>query len=201
MWYKKADIPEYDVMHGSPYSQSIHSKGFVYEFLGKGLEQYGPGFYFTTSHDTAHLYTRQPLHKDDLPQEKTPGIIKAKVTLNKPIKVEGFGEFHSDFYPSLNRTQTRAFIQHAVKLYGTEFLSNYGEISFEGIKKVIENAVDIYANNSSIGALNDLFQPSDYESALRLIKRFTGFDGVEVNFHEEKWIVAWFPEQIQIIKE
>ena len=64
-----------------------------------------------------------------------------------------------------------------------------------------------YIGKSSAFILYDLFNKSNFEKVLRFISKATGYDGIVVNHgnnidpskKNEQWVVAWFPEQIQVI--
>jgi len=203
MWYKKADM-QYDVFHGTRNMESILDKGFVYDFLGKGMDQYGPGFYFTTSQATAQRYSEDAgtINQPRIEDAGKPGIIRAKLSINKPIranasKING-GVF--DTFPVLNYTQCRQMIALAVQLGGDQVLNDWGDVQFEGKDKVINAAAKSYATKSSAYIMYDFFK-NNLPQALKFITQSTGYDGVIVKHNnKENWVIAWYPEQIQVIR-
>lgn len=205
-WYKKADFPQYDVFHGTGDQDSIHDKGFVCDFMGQGHEQYGPGFYFTNSNETAIGYSQNST------EAKSPGVIRAKVNLRKPIKVNARNVTKSNvfsIFPNLNYSQNKTMINLATKIKGEHILDDWGDIKLEGVEKVIDRAARSYTGRSAAFIMYDLFDKNNLPQALKFITQTTGYDGIIISHGEninpsksnEKWVVAWYPEQIEIIRD
>ena len=200
-WYKRADFPEYNVFHGTSDQNSIQERGFVYDYIGQGNDQYGPGFYFTSRRETASNYGQGG---------PSPGVMQAKVNLKKPIQISSGNIEQSnafDIFPSLTANQTRGLLKLAVQLEGKQILDNFGDVATEGERVVFESMARAYIGKSSAFILYDLFNKSNFEKVLRFISKATGYDGIVVNHgnnidpskKNELWVVAWFPEQIQVI--
>lgn len=189
-------MPVYDVYHGTSTPQSINDEGFSYLYLGKGNDQYGPGFYFTDSETVASSYSGNL---------ETSVNIRAKVTLNKPIKIEGKSAGSPDNgifgpqSPRLLKKQVRNLVSRAIQVMGKEFLSNWGDVSFEGERVVINNVINSLSNASIMTVMSDLFGNNSMEG-LKAIRDIAGYDGIVVDFGDYKFIIAWFPEQIEIQK-
>ncbi len=211
MWYKKQN-KNYEVFHGTQDINSILNSGFLYRFTGQGADEYGPGFYFTTSQEIAHAYSLESVNDSYnrrgivRPGDKgTPGIIKAKVNLNKPIKINASNSNHSLFksWPILNREQVKQMIELSLKLEGDSVLENWGDPASEKVVDIINKIVKNYINLPFSFLLYDFFKPNSFVEALRLITKMTGYDGVIIKSNNTKnfIVVAWYSEQIQIIKE
>lgn len=191
-------MPVYDVYHGTPTPQSIYDEGFSYLYLGKGDDSYGPGFYFTDSETLASSFARSS-------GNPASGTIRAKVTINKPINIKGesAGSGNNGIFgpqsPRLRKTQVRNLVSRAIKVMGKDFLSNWGDVGFEGERVVINNIVNSMTNSSVMTVMYDLFGNNPTEG-LKAVRDIVGYDGVVVDFGDSKFIVAWFSEQIQIQK-
>ncbi len=205
-WYsrvKKADLPQYDVFHGTGSTKSIYDQGFVYNYIKESNDQYGPGFYFTTSEQTASRYG-QKTHNYREERDETrdsPGVIKAQVMLKKPIRSNGqidSGVF--DIFPKLNYYQTKQVIKLAIELQGPNVLENWGDLQSEDENILIDKATLSYNNKSSAFLMYDLFSNNNITKFLEMLNKMTGHDGVVANMNGEQWVVAWFPNQIKVIR-
>lgn len=187
---KKADMPIFDVYHGTGNSESIYKNNFSYAYLGKGNDEYGPGFYFTNDESTASRYVREG---------ESPGVIRAKVNLSKPIEIDGVsGGTFFDKFPSLNLKQVKNALMVSLSLFGDDFLSNWGDVEYEGRENVINTVVNQYTGSSLMSVVYDFFHQDTVEG-FKFIRQNFGYDGIVVSFNDGiKIIVAWFPEQIQI---
>jgi hypothetical protein len=200
-WYKKAI--KYDVFHGTRNQNSIYEKGFVYDYMGQGNDQYGPGFYFTTSNATADNYTKQGN------EGISPGVIKAQINLKKPIKVDSSKTSSNIFeiFPKLNSSQVRRMINLAISLEGEGIIQDWGDVEIEGKDNVIRSMIKSYTGRSASIIMYDLLK-NHIPQALKFITQETGYDGIIISHgsnidpakSNEKWVVAWYPEQIRIIR-
>lgn len=186
-------MPIYDVYHGTGNTGSIYDQNFSYSYIGNGNEDYGPGFYFTNDLPTSERYIK------DGP---SPGVIKAKVNLSSPIEVNGLdnNSFFEKF-PKLDRDQVTDMLDLSLSTFGDDFLSNWGDVDFEGREVVVQKVINNYTNRSMMTAIYDFFQ-EDTKQAFDYIRRQFGYDGIVVSFNKGiKTIVSWFPEQINITME
>lgn len=174
--------------------------------MGKRNDEYGPGFYFTSSENDANKYKQgyDPSFHDPkmekIKETKTPGIIKARVNLKNPLSIGPGGVGNSIRSFEINRQQATQMVKEAVKLQGQVLLEDWGEVAYDGRAMIIKRMIDVYANSSAFIALYDLFS-SELEKGLRLLSKITGYDGVVVSFENGTvQTVAWFPEQIEIVK-
>lgn len=210
-WYKRMKIAD-AWYHGTGNEESIRQRGFVKDYIGQGNEQYGPGFYFTNRLETAQGYTSGPQwHNEEggkVGGDKVPGIVEVQLNIRNPIKVNSQSSARTApggqingfaAYPVLNRAQAKTMIEAAVRQFGAEVLEDYGDIEYEGIRKVIGDVISNYEGSSSLMMIYDFFK-QDLISGLRLLSKLTGYDGLMVDFGTgEIHAVAWFPEQIQIL--
>lgn len=205
-WYsrvKKADFPQYDVFHGTGNTKPIYDQGFVYNYIKESNDQYGPGFYFTTNEQTASRYGQktQNYREERKETRDSPGVIKAQVMLKKPIRSDGqidSGVF--DIFPKLNYYQTKQVIKLAIELQGPNVLENWGDLQSEDENILIDKATLSYNNRSSAFLMYDLFSNNNITKFLETLNKMTGYDGVVANMSGEQWVVAWFPNQIKVVR-
>jgi hypothetical protein len=214
-WYKKADNPSFDpVYHGTPNTESIMSRGFVYDFLGEREDQYGPGFYFATHYEYAKTFT-EPKDRNKAPSFGLgkPGVIQAQIFLKKPIVLEASMNARSQF-PVANKAIIAKLIQKAEEEFGDKIYQDWGDIRYYGKQKIRKEMIEGMDGSNSLTILYDLFG-DDISKGLRAYSKITGYDGVIVNLDKGdrlvggtvvnlqmggQIVVAWFPEQIKIIQ-
>ncbi len=166
------------------------------KFLGLGRDQYGSGFYFTNSKDYADRYARPKDWSDissdpNLIPKGTANTIEAYLKLKKPVPSEG----------KLSKAQIRKLIKDSPEL--DENLWNFGDYSYEGKNKVIENAVNAYYEFQSkpINTLNNLsndFYRGHEGDFLKKVTKHTGWDHNIDRLEGRGDIVAVFqPNQIR----
>jgi hypothetical protein len=190
-WFKKISMPTYDVYHGTGNYDSIYNNNFSYAYMGNGLDEYGPGFYFINDEDAAARYVGSG---------SSPGVIKARVNLSKPFKMNGLsGGNFSERFPSMNRQQVSRALSHSLSLFGDDFLSNWGEVEHEGREVVINTVIRQYTSNPIMIVIYDFFKQST-EEGYKFVRNELGYDGIVVSFNGGiQIIVAWFPDQISIV--
>lgn len=188
-------------------------------FTGKGNDQYGSGFYFTTDYETALGYTTETLKGDDgqpLPKpggEEHPHVIRAYINLTNPLVIDGmlhsnlrhvtvpnakvYGILHN--HPALFHAADDEDAPNPLGDYFEEFWENEPAEGLE-FDRFIHRLADEYFDNTNL-LLLDVFFGADYATEYReALHEQLGYDGVIVNFKEEKHVIAWFPEQIHIIE-
>ena len=185
--------------HGTGNVQGILDKGFSYEFVGSGVDQFGPGWYFTNVLNTASGYAQRRL-TPDLPKlvgESSPGVLDVLLALQNPICTKDDENWHEQL-PDLTLAQARKIILQAPDLrdeYGP--LSNWGSVSYEGFDRVFRKAVEAYQGLAHFSLLNDFFRGHE-EKFLKALHQVTGLDGIFHRFDSgEIHAVAWFPEQMK----
>lgn len=158
---------------------------FSYQHVGKGADAYGSGFYFTNKPDVASHYSHT---KGDSGQN----VLPVHIRLEKPIVAE------TDDQTPFKRDHIKKLIVNAPD--HKESLMNYGDIDYEGYHKVLNSAVDSYAELPKINAFhamaNDFYRGHDAEY-LQNIKKHTGHDGVIVKNGDHTIVNVFHPNQIK----
>lgn len=179
--------------HGSPCSIDK----FSYEFAGKGTDQMGSGFYFTTERKEAEKYCVLKRHNSAfLEAADNPTLHKVKLRISNPLL--------STTIEPLRTCRVKALMNRSPNL--SERLADYGDPDFEGLDKLMSYAAESMTGHDEsplIMTLNmiatDFFGDhiSEFNAAVRDI---LGYDGLIADAGNKHWIaVAWFPEQIEIV--
>lgn len=173
---------------------------FLPEFTGKGNDQYGSGFYFTTNESTATGYTTRTLNGQEKPGgSDNPNVIPVYLNIRHPLIVDAAKTsnlYDVDVSPVMaSRIISRMpdIMDPAESILG-DFFEEYWEIGPKNY--MISRLAREY--EWTLGSLaNDIFR--DYPTEFRqAVKEVLGYDGVQVNFSNgEKHFVAWFPNQIK----
>ena len=164
---------------------TVFDKGRV----GKGNDQYGAGFYFTTDKTGASHYGGR--------------VINAALDIKNPIRFTATAESGRNLIDAeitLTSRQAYEIVKRHPDIYDAEesplgdYFDEYWEV---GAKDwMIRSLAKQYRD---VGLLDsDLFRnyPNELHEALRDV---TGYDGVEVTFERtgEKFYVAWFDNQMK----
>jgi hypothetical protein len=167
------------VYHGTDRSFDTFSLNFRNE--NQGNDQFGPGYYTTTSATGASGYA----------SGEGANVLPLFMSLQNPIDLDT---------PAFDRAAVEQLMRASPDF--NDNLLNYGDVEFEGEATVVNNAVEAYGGYDN--AINQLsviqgdFWPNDPEGFLRAAKEITGHDGVIVdNGGAGKFFVAWTPEQIK----
>lgn len=168
--------------HGSSAEFTVFDKNRI----GKGVDQFGAGFYFGTTDEISKAY----------------GENQYEVYLNiqKPIKVFRTADGGDLYDVEITKKQAYEIAKRHPNIYDAEesplgdFVPEYWE---QGPKEwMIKELANSY---TSIGLLDgDLFR--DYPNELHeAIREVMGYDGVEVSFDntDSKFYVAWFDNQMK----
>ena len=196
-WFGKSQVRDEDgkplvVFHGS--GTSIEK--FDYKFTDIGNDQLGSGFYFTTDESEAKGYTERRLDHEEKPGgEENPTVHATYLSIQHPLDAEASGD--------ITPKQAREIIELAPDL--DSGLSNWGDVSHEGMEAVMEKAAAAYAikNENILMRLHSLsndFFPGQVERFNAAVRYVLGYDGVKSNVSSEKThYVAWFPEQVKAV--
>ena len=161
-WYKKAN--SYIAYHGSP----NEFQEFSYEYLGTNGTSEGFGFYFTSDKSIAEGYANGGMVK------------KVILTINKPLNYSNL---------SISKSQFAGFIK-ALDPTGEGYLSNWGEVSFEGYNKVLNTAVEGEYSGSSndVDLISGVIQATgrNPERIYKILKQTLGYDGIVVDTTVDK---------------
>ena len=208
-WFGKWDTP------GARHSKVVDENGkplvvyhgtgtsieeFNPDFTGQGVDQYGSGFYFTTSKSTADSYQTRRLNDMEKPGgEDNPNVIPAYLNIRNPLVVDA-SSVSSLYQVPVTPTMASRIIAKAPNIMDKEnsilgdFFEEYWETGPN--RSMISRLANEY--EWTIGSLStDIFNgnPTEFRQA---VKDVLGYDGVQVNFQSgEKHFVAWFPNQIK----
>ncbi|MBQ3022666.1 MAG: hypothetical protein IJD91_05040, partial [Clostridia bacterium] len=173
---------------------------FLPEFTGRGNDQYGSGFYFTTDKSTADGYTTRTLNEQDKPGGMdNPNVIPAYLNIRHPLVVDATKT--SNLYSiDVSPVMASRIISRMPDIMDPEnsVLGDYFDEYWERGPKnyMISQLAREY--EWTLGSLaTDIFRdyPTEYRQAVRDV---LGYDGVQINFKNgEKHFVAWFPNQIK----
>ena len=167
------------VYHGTDRSFDTFSLNFRTE--NQGNDQFGPGYYTTTSATGAGGYANG----------EGANILPLYISLQNPIDLDT---------PAFSKAIVEKLMRASPEF--DDAIQNFGDIGFQGERKVVKSAVDAFAiYDNAINQLSVIqgdFWPNDPEGFLRAAKEITGHDGVVVdNGGAGKFFVAWTPEQIK----
>jgi hypothetical protein len=152
----------YQVYHGSP----NNFDQFNYEYIGNNGTSEGKGFYFTDIKSIAEGYAKR----------QNQGILyTVNLTINKPLNYTK---------KVITKLQLKKFIQ-AIDPSGAGYLSNWGEVEFEGYNNILNEAV----NAEFIGSDNDTdiitgilnADGCGYIEFYKTLKKVLGYDGIIIN--------------------
>jgi hypothetical protein len=173
------------------------------DLTGKGVDQLGSGFYFTTDPTEASGYTTSVTQNAQTGSKKlggdqSPGVLPVYLSIQKPLVVNGssLNDADIDITPrqafELLKRSPNIRDMDETPLWDFIDLSRASKIDDQMIRKV----ADMYTGASLISMENDFFK-SDSTKFREAIRDVLGFDGVEMQFENRKHFVAWFPEQIK----
>lgn len=193
--------------HGS--SSKINK--FDFKFVGgsNARDQYGSGFYFSKNKDLAVGYSldnqngfvhqvkidiKNPLnpeHEQKISKKQIEKILKAS-----PNILEGLENFN----------ELKNTIKYEKFLNGNNLNKDVMIKEMLIINKpVLNEAIEAYYNDEKTNVLeflnsisNDFFEGNikEFNTA---VKETLGYDSVSVDFDNNSFIIAWFPEQIDVI--
>ena len=187
------------VYHGS----GARFTEFKREFTGIGNDQYGSGFYFTTSEDIAKGYTerRASFNEEEKPGgESSPAVINAYLSVRNPIAISDARKVQNLSDIEISSEQAYEIMKLAPLIMDREesplgnFYESYWE---EGASDSLIRSLSQEYEWNLMTLENDVFRGE--ASAFReAVNKVLGYDGVQINFpNGEKHFVAWFPEQIK----
>ena len=186
------------VYHGSG-STFYEFKG---EFTGKGNDQYGSGFYFTTSKENANGYAFRRIYDDveKLGGEDSPNVVAGFLSIKNPIVISNGREIPNLRDITVSAKQAYEIIKRAPHIMDNEnsilgdFFESYWSngASDSLVKKLSEmNQWDLMTLE------NDVFR-GESTAFRKAVNEVLGYDGVQINFpNGEKHFVSWFPAQIK----
>ena len=189
------------VYHGS----GATIERFEYTFTNAGNDQLGSGFYFTNNLEEARGYATRRLGPD-LPKpggEEAPNVVHAWLSIKKPLTPTLIGR-------GLSAAVVEQLLRKSPCL--NEALENFGDTEFEGVEKILKEAVAMYVAHpkEKIPLLKQLFKvandfyPEHIAEFNKAVFEVLGYDGVVETFENGSFdngtthYVAFFPEQVVI---
>lgn len=195
-WFKDSKIVDKNgkpllVKHGTPVSDT---RNFAFEFdrIGTNGRAEGTGFYFTTNDRVASGYGHGGT------------VLEGYLSIQKPLAYDT---------PPFTGKTLRQILKRAAELEAKEdemdiedgFLSNYGDIRYEGMNSVLRSAAQLLESEETAldqmgGIVGSGVNPKNINEAVRDI---TGYDGVKVQGFSNSGdkntdiYVAFFPEQFK----
>lgn len=157
--------------------------------VGKGIDQFGSGYYFTTNKDHAGAYGNR--------------TIEGYLNLKNPfiIEVGDNGGTIDQFYRQpVTQSQAEKILKMHPDIYSAEDspLGNYSERYWtEGATESVIK--EVAAQMDEIGMFTDNTMFGYYPNELNAaIKKVLGYDGIQVNYGKyEKYYIAWEQNQIK----
>lgn len=169
--------------HGTTYN----IPEFKREFVGHGHDQEGSGFYFTSDPDQASGYNEvKPELRGLL---AGPNVMPVYLRIQKPVT---------------NKPLTRSQVERIILAGDEDALWNFGDVGYEGKRRVVQQAVNQYADNDwpTIRILfmlaNDFYRGEDGKF-LEVLQRVTGYDGIVVHHGARTIAVVFSPNQIKSV--
>ena len=181
------------VYHGSP----ADFNEFSLEYLGTNGTAEGYGFYFTDKKSIADIYSKG--HEGQR-SEKPGKLFEVYLDIKKPL---------SDTEVTMTRAQFKKFLTTLNKQVDADgepldVLSNYGDVEWEGINKVLNYAMEIEydGSDSDVNLVHSIINGTgNMKVVFDVLRKTIGYDGIIVN--EASWggdqtiYIAFHPEQIK----
>lgn len=170
-------------------------KSFSHEFVGKGNDALGSGFYFTENPHVASGYAggaEHDLQKKEMDNSNVaPNVLPVHLKLTKAVS-------HTK---PLTRVQIGKIIKSAPNY--KDSLYNFGDIDYEGEHRVLNDAVNSYKDLPSDRAMNylhnDFYQGHAGEFLTNFVKH-TGYDHImNDNAEGDRTVVVFHPSQIRSV--
>lgn len=163
------------VYHGSKNDFEV----FNFDHIRGNGSEFGVGFYTTTNKDLALIYAKPYLYTYEFVGQKS----------FKPEERQ------------LTRDDIRLLIEHIQE--ETDFLSNYGEVDFEGYEKVLNLAIDNIFNeeDDDIDMLAGIACTCGDEYALvyNAIYELFGFDSIIATMRDSELFIALVPQAVKLV--
>lgn len=191
-------------------AQKYHGTGNLEGFeqfdplmTGKGADQYGPGFYLSTSPHQASGFADGMFRGRGLPAPDSPGVLPLYSRTNNLMEVDGRSANHLGDVLNLKESQVRGMLDQSSALkrsVDNEDMNPLGDYyeSFwsEGADDwMLDDLAAQYAGRNP-EELTDLF--ADNGEFLTALSDATGFDGLNVKFSDDLANeVHWKPENIR----
>lgn len=177
------------VYHGSPYA----FEEFNYKHKGMNGSSEGYGFYFSDDINIAEGYSKN-----------TGNIYKTYVNIEKPLSDKSYTISKAELKKLLIALDKSDMADVESEHW---FLSDYGDIQFEGFQRVLNEATDLIYDGSTndVDMISEIINTSSPDRVYRALKQTLGYDGIitkwdandsrgEVNIY-----IPFLPEQIKSV--
>lgn len=182
------------VYHGSPADFNT----FSLKYLGTNGTNEGYGFYFTDDKEIAESYSKGT--EAQRHQGADGKLFEVYLDIKKPL---------SDTEVTMSRAEFRKFLMEMNKQVDEDgepldFLSNYGDVSWEGLQSVINSAMEVEydGSDSDVNMIHSIINGcGNMEMVFNVLRKTTGYDGIIVK--DATWggdqtiYVAFNPNQIK----
>lgn len=171
---------------------------------GKGNDQIGSGFYFTTKPEEASGYTTAVTQNAGpgaakLGGDSSPGVLPVYLSIKNPLVIQGSSLRDVDI--DITPKQALAIIKRAPSILDLDEspIGNWIDVWSAGkiTDKMIAEVAQNYTGASLLSLEGDFFR-GDATAFRTALRDFLGYDGVVQDFGGgHKHFVAWFPEQVK----
>ena len=199
-WFGDSKVVDADgkplvVYHGT----GAEITAFDPSLTGQGNDQYGSGFYFTTSREEADSYQTATLPGkiDKIGGVENPNTVSAYLSIKNPIIIK------SSDTPNLRgvdvtSAQAKKIISKAPDILDKDSSPLVDWIDNGGRPFTASHIASVSKNYSNLLAIENDFFRGNATAFREAVRDATGWDGVEVEFDNgKKHYVSWFPEQIK----
>ena len=191
--------------HGTNDLDNIAKTGFDPSFTGKGNDQFGSGFYFSTRPTQASSFATN-LNRNKAGEVQPAGVVKSYLALKSPLVVDGTKVSNVNDLPiDLSSDDVRELLEYSTALkrgLDDEQMNPMGDQFAEfwddgPTDEMMEKLVDNYTNSNLSAIEGDLFD-GDATAFREGLAKVTGYDGIVIDFGDGfKNAVAWKPEQVR----
>ena len=158
---------------------------FNYDFIGSNGTALGKGFYLTDSKDIASGYTGE-----------NGKVMELYANIEKPLSLTE---------KTITKAQYKKFVKAVDTATNGDYLTNYGEVDYDGYDKVLNSALEDYQyDDNDVDLIHSVFNAGglEWEDGFRLLKKTLGYDGVvqqDFNGTGSTVFVPTLPEQIKSV--
>lgn len=165
--------------HGTPNNFTQ----FNYDFIGSNGTALGKGFYLTERKDIAEGYLGE-----------NGNVMELYANITKPMSLNDM---------TISEKEYRKFVVAVDKATEGQYLTNFGEVEYEGYNTVLNRALEGYEyDDNDVDLIHSVFNAGglSWEEGFRLLKDTLGYDGVVENNYAgtgSSVFVPTLPEQIK----
>lgn len=158
---------------------------FNYDFIGSNGTALGKGFYLTDSKDIASGYIGE-----------NGKVMELYANIEKPLSLTE---------KTITKAQYKKFVKTVDKATNGDYLTNYGEVDYDGYNNVLNSALNDYQyDDNDVDLIHSVFNAGglSWEDGFRLLKKTLGYDGVvqqDFNGTGATVFVPTLPEQIKSV--